>query len=122
MFGLPIWLWVILVVAAVVVIWLQRFQSRYRAMCRTVRDELVQVLKDKYPEIEVAWGANEIEAEIAAGALRASGLHPRVAPDPRSAHLAYAGALTRGPAIVLVPESEADAARAIVRAPRRRRR
>jgi len=55
MFGLPIWLWVILVVAAVVVIWLQRFQSRYRAMCRTVRDELVQVLKDKYPEIEVAW-------------------------------------------------------------------
>lgn len=73
-------------------------------------------------EVEVAWGANEIEAEIAAGALRASGLHPRVAPDPRSAHLAYAGALTRGPAIVLVPQSEAERARAIVRAPTRRRR
>ena len=74
-------------------------------------------------EIEVAWGANEIEAEIAAGALRANGLHPRVARDPRSPSLAYAaGALTRGPAIVLVPESEAERARAIVRAPKRRRR
>jgi len=69
----------------------------------------------------VAWGANEIEAEVAAGALRANGLHPRVAPDPRSPLLGYAGGLARGPAIVLVPESEAERARAIVRAPKRRR-
>ena len=73
-------------------------------------------------EIVVAWAANEIEAETAAGALRANRLHPRVATDPASPHLAYAGALARGPAIVLVPELEADAAREILRPPKRRRR
>ena len=55
MFGLPVWLWVIaggLVIVAVVA---RRYYSRYRAMCRTVREELSERLKSNYPHVELTW-------------------------------------------------------------------
>ena len=55
MFGLPVWLWVIaggLVIVAVVA---RRYYSRYRAMCRTVREELSERLKSDYPHVELTW-------------------------------------------------------------------
>jgi hypothetical protein len=55
MFGLPVWLWVIagsLVIFAVVA---RRYYYRYRAMCRTVREELSERLKSNCPHVELAW-------------------------------------------------------------------
>jgi hypothetical protein len=55
MLGLPLWLWVIagaFVLVAAVARW---FYSRYRAMCRTVRDELSKVLESNYPGVQVTW-------------------------------------------------------------------
>jgi hypothetical protein len=58
MLGLPVWLWVIagaLVVIAVAVRW---FYARYRAMCRTVRDELSAFIGSHYPNLQLAWQPN----------------------------------------------------------------
>jgi hypothetical protein len=55
MLGLPVWFWVIagaLVIVAAVARW---FYSRYRAMCRTVRDELATLVKSNHPEVELTW-------------------------------------------------------------------
>ena len=64
---------------------------------------------------------NEIDAEVAAGALRASRLHARVARDPLDDSLAIGGRLAPGRCVVLVPEAEASAARRILAGRRRRR-
>jgi hypothetical protein len=55
MLGLPVWIWVIagaLVIVAAVARW---FYSRYRAMCRTVRDELARFLESNYPGVQLTW-------------------------------------------------------------------
>jgi hypothetical protein len=55
MFGFPSWLLAIivaLVILAGVPLW---FYSRYKAMCRTVRDELSNFLKSNYPDGQLCW-------------------------------------------------------------------
>ena len=55
MLGLPVWFWAIagaLLLVAAVARW---FYSRYRAMCRTVRDELANLVKSNYPDVELTW-------------------------------------------------------------------
>ena len=71
-------------------------------------------------ETPVLFARNEIEAETAAGALRANRLHPRVVRDDMDAMLGIAGRLSVGHFAVLVPEGEARAARAVLRPPKRR--
>lgn len=53
MLGLPVWFWVIFAIAAlpVLVVWL--FYSRFRKMCRAVRQEIGQYLREQHPEFEV---------------------------------------------------------------------
>lgn len=70
-------------------------------------------------EVAVLFAVNEIDAQVAAGALRANRLHPRVTRDPLDDSLAIGGRLYRGRCVVLVPESEQRAAREILREPRR---
>jgi hypothetical protein len=71
-------------------------------------------------DITVHFARNEIDAEVAAGALRANRLHPRVVRDPLGDSLGIGGRLYNGRCVVLVPETEARAAREILREPRRR--
>jgi hypothetical protein len=55
MFGIPLWLWVIggaFVIVAVVARW---FSSRYKAMCRTVRQELSKYFESNYPDGQLSW-------------------------------------------------------------------
>lgn len=70
-------------------------------------------------EIVVRFSPNELDAEVAAGALRAGGLHPRLARDDAS--LGIAGTLSVGRFVVLVPEHEAKRAREILHEPNRHR-
>jgi hypothetical protein len=70
----------------------------------------------------VLFAPNEIEAQTAAGALRANRLHPRVARDDADAMLGIAGGLSVGRFVVLVPESEARSAREILGPPKGRKR
>jgi hypothetical protein len=71
-------------------------------------------------EITVHFARNEIDAQVAAGALRANRLHPRVIRDPLDDSIAIRGRLQAGRCVVVVPEEEAPAAREILRPPRRR--
>jgi len=66
-------------------------------------------------EVAVHFAANQVDAEVAASALRAERLRPRVARD--DALLGVAGGLSVGRFVVLVPEHEATRARAILREP-----
>jgi hypothetical protein len=70
-------------------------------------------------EVVVHFATNEIDAQTAAGALRANRLHPRVARDDADAMLGIAGGLSVGRFVVFVPESENAAAREILREPHR---
>ena len=63
-------------------------------------------------EVAVHFAANQVDAEVAASALRAEHLRPRVARD--DAMLGVAGALSVGRFVVLVPEDEATRARAVL--------
>lgn len=60
---------------------------------------------------------NELEAETAAGALRANRLHPRVARDDSDAMLGVAGGISVGRFAVMVPDGEAGLAREILGPP-----
>jgi hypothetical protein len=72
-------------------------------------------------EIAVHFATNAIEAEVAASALRARRLHPRVTIDPESPFVSTVIGQTAPVAcVVLVPEAEAMAAREILREPKRR--
>lgn len=73
-------------------------------------------------EVVVHFAPNEIEAQTAAGALRANRLHPRVARDDADAMLGIAGGISMGRFVVLVPDEEGGAAREILRPPRGRKR
>lgn len=53
MFGLPVWLWVIVAIVALPVLVLWLFISRFRKMCRTVRGEIGLYLREQHPEFEV---------------------------------------------------------------------
>jgi len=73
-------------------------------------------------EVVVHFAPNEIDAQTAAGALRANGLHPRVARDDGDAMLGVAGGISMGRFVVLVPDEEARVAREILLPPKGRRR
>jgi hypothetical protein len=73
-------------------------------------------------EVIVHFAQNELDAQTAAGALRANRIHPRVARDDADAMLGVAGGLSVGRFVVLVPEGEAQVAFEILRPPKGRRR
>ena len=58
-----------------------------------------------------------IDAEVAASALRAEHLHPRIAPDPASGILARGAATSAGRWLVYVPEHEEAQSREILHEP-----
>ncbi len=53
MLGIPSWGWAILALAAVVAVRAGLFYSRFRRMCRLVREELTERLQREHPEIRV---------------------------------------------------------------------
>jgi len=68
-------------------------------------------------EVAVHFSRDEVDAQLAASALRAGGLHPRLIRD--DALMGVAGGLSVGRFAVLVPEGEARPAREILREPER---
>jgi hypothetical protein len=66
-------------------------------------------------EVAVHFAPNQVEAEVAASALRAYQLHPRVARD--DALLGVAGGLSVGRFVIYVPAGEAARARAVLNEP-----
>lgn len=67
-------------------------------------------------EVAVHFAVHEIDAEVAASALRAGRLHPRVAPDPATPTFRGSGA-PAGRWLVYVPEREEARARGILGEP-----
>jgi hypothetical protein len=55
MLGLPVWLWVIAVLFVVVTAAARWFYSRFRAMCRSVRDDLSKYLGSNHPGVQLTW-------------------------------------------------------------------
>jgi hypothetical protein len=53
MSGIPTWLWVTAVILAIPIVAIWLFVSRFRKMCRTVRLEIGEYLKQNLPELEV---------------------------------------------------------------------
>src|SRR5262245_11382228 len=53
MLGLPIWFWVIVVIVALPVLAVWLFYSRFRKMCRVVRGEIGQFLRETRPDFAV---------------------------------------------------------------------
>jgi hypothetical protein len=53
MLGLPIWFWLILAILGLPVLAVWLFYSRFRKMCRTVRGEIGQFLREKHPDFAV---------------------------------------------------------------------
>ena len=68
-------------------------------------------------EVAVQFSRSEVDAQVAASALRADGLHPRLVRD--DAMLGVAGALAIGRFAVLVPADEAWRAREVLQEPER---
>ncbi|MGH2472096.1 MAG: hypothetical protein ACRDG6_06810 [Candidatus Limnocylindria bacterium] len=66
-------------------------------------------------EVAVHFAPNQVDVEVAASALRAHLLHPRVVRDDPM--LGVAGGMSVGRFVVLVPEREAARARAVLREP-----
>lgn len=66
-------------------------------------------------EVAVHFAPNQVEAEVAASALRAYDLHPRVARD--DALLGIAGTVSVGRFVIFVPSREAARARAVLSEP-----
>ena len=52
------WAWLLGGVAAIFALIAWRFYARFRAMCRTVRDEFTNVIKSTYPQVELHFEAN----------------------------------------------------------------
>jgi len=65
----------------------------------------------------VHFAPKRIDAEVAASALRAEHLHPRIAPDPASGILARGAATSAGRWLVYVPEHEEAQSREILDEP-----
>lgn len=53
MLGIPSWGWVILALVAAVAVRAALFYSRFRRMCRLVREELTERLRREHPEVQV---------------------------------------------------------------------
>ncbi|TMD57274.1 MAG: hypothetical protein E6H89_11515 [Chloroflexi bacterium] len=68
-------------------------------------------------EVVVHFAPNRMDAEVAAAALRAEHLHPRIAPDPASGILAAGGTASAGRWLVYVPEHEEAQSREILHEP-----
>jgi hypothetical protein len=66
-------------------------------------------------EVAVHFAPNQVDAEVAASALRAQNLHPRLARD--DAMVGVARGISVGRFVVLVPEGEAARARDILDEP-----
>jgi len=65
----------------------------------------------------VHFAPKRMDAEVAASALRAEHLHPRIAPDPASGILARGAATSAGRWLVYVPEHEEAQSREILDEP-----
>jgi hypothetical protein len=68
-------------------------------------------------EVAVHFAVHQIDAEVAASALRAGRLHPRVAPDPTAVGFRGSGTASGGRWLVYVPEREEARAREILDEP-----
>jgi hypothetical protein len=68
-------------------------------------------------EVVVHFAVDRIDAEVAASALRAERLHPRLAPDTTASHFGAGGQTTAVRWLVYVPEEEEQAAREILEEP-----
>ena len=68
-------------------------------------------------EVAVHFAPNRMDAEVAAAALRAEHLHPRIAPDPASGMLAAGGTASAGRWLVYVPEHEEAQSREVLDEP-----
>ncbi|MFN3648213.1 MAG: hypothetical protein ACK47B_01430 [Armatimonadota bacterium] len=51
--ALPPWLWIVIGVVLLLALAARSHYNRFRAMCRTVREELPKLLKERHPEVEV---------------------------------------------------------------------
>lgn len=51
--GLPLWAWILLVVAVLLFLWARSYYARFRGACRTVREELAVYVPEQYPGAEV---------------------------------------------------------------------
>lgn len=68
-------------------------------------------------DVVVHFAIDRMNAEVAASALRAERLHPRIAPDTTPSHFGAAGRTTAGRWLVYVPDDEEQAAREILEEP-----
>jgi hypothetical protein len=68
-------------------------------------------------EVAVHFARNRMDAEVAASALRAEQVHPRIAPDPAGPRFTGDGMTTAGRWLVYVPEDEESRAREILDEP-----
>jgi len=68
-------------------------------------------------EVAVHFAENRMDAEVAASALRAEHLHPRIGSDPSGQRLSGGGTTSAGRWLVYVPEREAPQAREILDEP-----
>ena len=68
-------------------------------------------------EVVVHFAIDQMDAEVAAAALRAERLHPRIAPDITASRFGAQGVTTAGRWLVYVPEREERAARDILDEP-----
>ena len=68
-------------------------------------------------EVAVHFARDRVDAEVAASALRAERLHPRIAPDITSSRFGAGGVTTAGRWLVYVPELEEQQAREILDEP-----
>jgi hypothetical protein len=111
MLGLPVWVWVIAVALVVVAAVARWFYARYRAMCRTVRDELSRFLESHYPGVQRTWQPQgDLELRAANGGHRvidmadvyvAVGRLPGMGRDPAARAAIYQRALDRnGPPVL----------------------
>jgi hypothetical protein len=68
-------------------------------------------------DVIVHFAVDQMDAEVAASALRAERLHPRIAPDITASRFGARGVTTAGRWLVYVPEREEGQAREILEEP-----
>lgn len=73
-------------------------------------------------EVVVHFAVDQMDAEVAASALRAERLHPRIAPETTPSRLGAAGQTTAGRWLVYVREQEERLAREILDEPEHEKR
>jgi hypothetical protein len=68
-------------------------------------------------DVIVHFAVDQMDAEVAASALRAERLHPRIAPDITASRFGAGGVTTAGRWLVYVPDREERQAREILEEP-----